>query len=797
MESLRQDVKLALRLLRKQLAFSVLAIGTLGLGIGASVALFSVLDAAFIRPLPYANPEQLVSINFESTMPGGRVGRVGPSVHDVTDWKQHGGVFSHIGTFHNDFTLPLILDGDEPQRILAQRITKEYLAMYGVTVLAGRNFTDAEYDQGVGDVVIIGYDLWQTRFGGDPGVAGSTIRLNNEPTTIVGVMPQSFYPKTKLWRPFDIARHAFGKQRGSGAGTYGRLRGGMTIPEAEAALTAIAARGAAGRGGQAGAVKLTSLYESATRSNRTTARVIVYGVGLVLLLACVNVAGLLLARGAVRRPEMAVRSSLGAGRWRLVRQLLTESLILAACGTALGVLLAWWWLDVLVANTPMSMPANSPVAINLKALGFATLVAMVTALLVGLVPAWRVSRTSVTETLSRAGRRHGSALSRRGGQMVIGLEVAVAVVLVAGAALMVRSFSRVLAVDLGFEPSQSIAIDVSPALSTYDAHKQYYPALLEKLVAHPAVEHAGAVDSPPLLGGHRFIPGRANGKNHFFTVRSYVGAYLDAAGFTLKEGRFPDALRPAGGLPAAVISETASREVFGGAPAIGQVVEIGKAAYSVVAVSGDVKHDGPLFARPGDEPVIEVFIPALLNPEERPRPLTVIVRHREGMSLPHDFLREAVQSTGQRAVLQTITPGSAWLDDAVVTPRRRTVLLGLLGGLGLVLALVGIFGVTAYAVSRRTQEIGVRMAFGATHRNVVGVMVRDSSWPVFIGVAAGLLASWWATKAISTFLFQTEPRDLMTFAWVAMLLPVAALIAAWIPARRAARVDPIVALRAE
>lgn len=790
MESFRQDVRLAIRLLRKQPGFSLLAIATLAVGIGLSTALFSVLDAAFIRPLPYPDPEQLVSINIEQRQPDGEAFLIGPSVRDVTDWKQHGAVFSHLGTFRNDFTRPLILEGDEPQRILAQRITKDYFPLYGVSPQIGRNFTDEEYDHGASDVVIIGHDLWQTRFGGDPGVAGTTIRLNGEPATIVGVLPQSFYAKTKLWRPFDTAAHAFGKQRGSGASTHGRLRAGMTLAEAEAVLTAVAERG-----GQPGAVKLTSLYESATKTNKLTARVIGYGVGLVLLLACVNVAGLLLARGAVRRPEMAVRASLGAGRWRLIRQLLTESLLLAVCAAAVGLVLAWWSLDVLVANTPMSMPANAPVEINLKALGFAILIATATALLVGLVPAWRVSRTTVTDTLSRASRRHGSALSRRGGQALIGIEVAVAVVLVAGAALMVQSFSRVLAVDLGFDPNRAIAIDVSPAVSTLDAHRQYYPALVEKLAAHPAVEWAGAVDAPPLLGGSTFTQAKVGGVSRRITLRRFVGAYHHATGFTLKQGKFPEQASSGGGLPPAVVSEMAIRTIFDGTSPVGQTIEVGNVAHVVVAVSGEVKHQGPLWTR--ESGAAEVFAPAFLAAEERPRPLTVIVRQREGASLPHSFLREAVQDSGQRAVLQTIKPGSTWLDSAVVTPRRRAVLLGLLGSLGLVLALVGIFGVTAYAVARRTQEIGVRMAFGASHRNVVGVIVRDASWPVVIGVAAGLLGSWWATQLIQSFLFRTEPRDLTTFAAVALLLAAAAVLAAWLPARRAARVDPIVALRAE
>jgi putative ABC transport system permease protein len=796
MESLRQDVRLAVRLLLKQPAFSLLAIGTLALGIGASVALFSVLDAAFIRPLPYPNPEQLVETSVVRTARDGQTRIVDPSAIDVEDWRRHGGVFTHLGTSNNDFTRPLILDGDEPQRLLAQRVTREYFPMLGVAPFLGRDFTESEYARGAGDVVILGYDLWKSRFNGHRDVTSTTIRLNGETATIVGVMPRWFHAKTKLWRPYDMSASVFATRRGSGTGTDGRLRPGITIPEAEEALTAVLDRAAAERGGERVRVKLTSMYESATASNVKTARVIAYGVGLVLLLACVNVAGLLLARGAVRRPEMAVRASLGAGRLRLVRQLLTESLLLAICGTAAGVLLAWWWLDMLVANTPMFLPSNAPVRIDPKALGFAAVTAVATTLMFGLVPAWRVSRTTATDTLARAGRRHGSALSRRGGQALIGVEVGLAVVLMAGAGLMIRSFSRVLSVDLGFDPGSSIAVDVSPVSATHDAHRQYYTALVERLAAHPSIAQAGAVDNAPLIGGGTYTAVRANGKSHPVTIRRYVGAYFDAVGFSLKEGRFPDTVIPAGGRSQAVVSESAARAMFPDTPSLGHTLEVWNVVHEIVAVMHDVRYRGPLSTRRLDP---EVYVPAttVSSSTHPPSPLMVIVRQRPGAPLPQNVFRDTVQSTGQRAVLQEVRPGSTWLGQSVVTPRRRTVLLGLLGGLGFLLALVGIFGVTAYAVSRRSQEIGVRMAFGASPRHVVGVMVRDSLLPVVIGIGAGLLASWWATRVIQSFLFQTEPRDVPNFAAVVVMLAAAAMVAAWIPARRAARVDPIVALRAE
>jgi len=792
MESFRQDVRLAIRLLLKQPGFSILAIGTLALSIGLSTALFSVLDAAFIRPLPYYQPEQLFSVSVEVTQPDRESATLDPSLMDVVEWQRDRRVFSHVA-YSRTSPQPLILEGDQPVRLQAQWVSGEYFSMYGVAPFLGRTFTDEEHKRFATDVVILGHDFWKTRFNADRNIIGTSVRLNGLPTEIIGVMPAWFYAKTKVWQPFNVQIYAaFAKQRGSGTTIGMRLRAGVSPEEASAQLARMSAGLPPDRIGSAAGVKLTSMYEATIRTNVKTARIISSAVALVMLLACVNVAGLLLARGAIRGPEMAVRASLGANRATLVRQLMTECLILSGAGAAAGGLLAWVSLDLLVANTPMSLPANAPVRVDGRALGFSIASGMASAVLFGLLPAWRLSGTSLNEVLARAGRGRGSALTRRGGQGLIALEVALAVVLLAGAGLMLRSFGRVLDVDIGFDPRRAVAVEVSPTVATNAAFQQFYPQLVERLAGHPSIDAVGAVDHVPLIGGASYTVARAHGRPYPVATRYYFGAYFDAVGLSLKEGTFPVQTRAAGGANPAVISEFGARTMFPGRSAIGQRIEVGKSVYEVVGVSGDVKHQGPLSTR---EPEPEVFMPAWAT--EVRRPMTVVARLRRGGGPPLALFRDINQLAGHPAVLERVMPGSTWLGERVVTPRRRTVLLVILGSFGLLLALVGVFGMTAYAVSQRTQEIGVRMVFGATAQSVVASSVRDSIVPAAMGIAGGLFASWWATRVIESFLFQTEPRDAATFAAVALVLTAAAIVAAWIPARRAARVDPIIALRAD
>jgi putative ABC transport system permease protein len=789
------DIRLGVRLLLKQPTFSFVAILTLGLGIGASTAIFSVIDAALLRPLPYPDPDRLVGMSVEKRAPDGSAYRVDPSAEDMRDWQGDGRVFSHIARVTR-FSPPVVLDGPAPERVDVRYISEGYLGVYGVTPLLGRGFGSDDMREGAPHVVLLGHGFWQSRFGGDRAVVGRTIRIDNGLATIVGVLPAAFHRDLKIWLPLQTRADSI-TRREIGTPVQGRLQPGISIDQAERRLAHLTLNLERNRGRRdATGIRVRSLYDDTTADYRTTTNILTAAVALVLLIACVNVAGLLLARGAARQPELAVRASIGAGRRRLARQLLTENLVLAVAGGAAGVAIAWLSLDMLVANIPMSLPANAPVGLNPQVFAFATVLSLVTGVVFGLVPAIRLSGVNVTATLSHAGRRHGSGLSRRGGQLLIAVEVALAVVLLAGAGLMIRSFARVLAVDVGFDPESIVTMEVVPVDPNEAVMREYYPVLLQSLRALPDVEAVGAVDYLPLKGmsnmsvalvdGEKWGEGGRTSNVH---VRHVMPGYFEAIGFRLKQGRFPAEIDRGAAIGTAVLNEQGVRQLLPSGSPLGRRLELlGGVSLQVIGVVADVRHIGPL---------APVFPEIYVYGRAAASPMTVVVRPRGRIPGFAEQLQRAARATGTRVVVQRIRPGTDWYDDTIVTPRRRTVLLGLLGGLGLLLALVGVFGMTAYAVARRTHEIGVRMALGARPADVVAAMMRDSTWPAGVGILFGLGAATMATRVIASFLFNTTPTDTMTFTAVGVALAVAACLAAWIPARRAAHVDPVAALRSE
>ena len=774
---LRQDLRYAVRILAKARGFSAVAILTLALGIGGSTAIFSVIDAVLLRPLPYPAPEQLVEVRVEEPLRAGRTARLGPSLEDIRVWREDGQVFSHLATYRGT-PRPEVLDGSEPARVVATEISEDYLGLFGVTPALGRGLVAEDMHVGAPAVALLGYGFWQRRFGKDPHIVGQTLRLDNVATTVVGVLPPSFYPESQVWRPFRTPPE-FAALRGSGATTYGRLRPGISFEEAKQRLAAL--RPLRANGG----IELLSLYDETTSHYWQTTSILALAVGCILLIACINAASLLQARGAARRPELGIRSSLGAVRTRLIRQLLAESVLLSVAGGLAGILLAWLALDTIVANIPLSMPENSLPTINLAVLGFAAALSLVTGILFGLAPALTLSRVQLAGVLSQAAQRHGSALSRRGGQTLIAAEVAVAIVLLAGAGLMIKSFSRMVAVDVGFDPDAVITMEVVPVTTDPSTIERYYVALAESLRQVPGVQAAGGVDQLPLGGIATKSVARVDGEAFPVDLRRFVPGYFEALGVPLADGRLPVAAELGGPLPAAVVNEQAARRLFPSGFALGRQIVVAKTTYQVVGVVGNVRHGGPLEA--GES---EVYLP-----HKGARPLIMVVRASGDDPATHAHLREAAQGLGTRVVLERIRRGSDWFGDRVLTPRRRTVLLGLLGGLGLVLTLVGVFGITAYAVGRRTQEIGVRMALGARPVEVVRAILADALLPVAAGVVIGLGAASLATRVIDSFLFETPPRDAWTFAAVALTMIVCAGVAAWVPARRAASVDPVAALR--
>ena len=527
--------------------------------------------------------------------------------------------------------------------------------------------------------------------------------------------------------------------------------------------------------------------------------IIAGAVGLILLLACVNVAGLLLARGAARESELALRASLGAGRPRLIRQLLTESLVLALAGGGAGVFLAWLSLDAIVANIPMSLPSNTSVTLNLRVLAATVALLVPTVLLFGLAPAMSLSRVRIGPALARGGRQPGSSLTRRGGQLLVASEVALAVVLVAGAGLMLRSFARLSAVDLGFDPDGLITMEALPLDRDPAAHKAYYTALVQRVRTLPGVASVGLVDNFPLGDGTSFTTLRGGGEPVPVSVFGTLPGYFETIGVTLRAGRLPTDADLAAGLRGAVINAAAANALFPDGPAVG--LEVSPAAgddpesWTVLGVIGDLRHGGPLGRWSENYP--QVFFP--LEPTEFDLNHAMMVVLRRSGRAPDlgNRLREAARAIGPRVLIERVRTGNDWFGDRVVTPRRRTVLLSLLGGLGLVLALVGVFGMTAYAVARRTSEIGVRMALGARPGRVVAAMVRDSAVPIAVGTLLGLGGAALATRVIESFLFETAPTDAATFAAVALASVAVGCLAALVPALRAARVDPVATLRAE
>lgn len=540
-----------------------------------------------------------------------------------------------------------------------------------------------------------------------------------------------------------------------------------------------------------------SRLESTTSRYRTTVIVLVTAVGLILLIACVNVAGLLLARGAARRPELATRAALGAGSLRLTRQLLTESVVLAGVGGVVGVLLAWAMLDTIMASIPMSIPVDSPVDINLRVLTATLVLLLPTVLLFGLVPALRLSRVNLVLACVQGGRQSvSSSLSRRAGQGLIATEVALAIVLVVGAGLMVRTYARLSAVDLGFDPDGLFTMEVLPLNPDDTVQETYYTALLEQLRGTAGIASVGAIDNF-VLSDRMMVTGvEVYGESKPVMAFFALPGYFETIGAELLDGRLPTTQDYTAGLRGAVINEAAARDLFPNGGAVGR--QLGSPnqseGWTVVGVVADIRQGGPL--RNARFPN-QVYFPYEPSGSNRTRAFTVVVRPSGPIGGLDAQLRRAAQSIGPRVLIERIRPATDWFDDRILTPRRRTVLLSLIGGLGLLLALVGVFGMTAYAVARRTAEIGVRIAFGAAPLQVVQTILRDSAAPILIGTLVGLGGAAAGTRIIQSFLFETEPTDPATFAVVALLLVGTGGLAALVPALRAARIDPAMTLRTD
>ncbi len=749
--------------------------------------MFSIVCAAILRPLPYPSPDELVTAHVLEASGSGRTGAF-PSLDDVRLWRTQGHVFSAAGVTHGASSI--IVEGAQPERLTVQEVSEGYLEVFGVSPVVGRLIGREDVSVGAPAVVMIGARYWQGHLGGRSEVVGTVLRCPEGPATIIGVVPESFSAETAVWRPLQSRDLARADRRGGGLRTYARLRDLYSRDEAQRALTSLVGLQASGEPAKAVGVRLDSLYESTTSAYLPTLRTFTWAVGLVLLIACANVSSLLLARGRVRRPEIALRASLGASRGRLVRQLLTESLVLGLAGGGAGIVLAWATIDVLVSVVPISLPTNAPAVVDVSVFAFGVALAVSTSVLFGLIPALSLTRETLGVRLGQASRRVSGTLSRRSGQVLVGVEVALAVILLTAAGLLLRSLARVEATGIGFDPERVILVSSEPVDRTPTVFAEYYSELLKFLKTIPGVEAAGAVDLAPLSGIDSVtfaqLPGDRSVEIH---DRRVLPSYFKALGLSLRAGReFGDADLQ-GAAMRTVLNEQAAKLLFPGASAVGRIVTIHGASHEIIGVVGDVRYGGPLWPSSAEA----YFLP---DPSVA-RPLTAVLLVSPGSAIPLDRIRQIAQGMGPRIVFEGARSESVALADRTVAPRHRAMLFGILGGLGLVLALVGIAGMTAYSVAQRTREVGIRIACGARPSVVVRAIVKDSAWPIAIGLLVGISGAMVGTKVIASFLFETKSTDPATFATAAALLGFTALVASWLPARRAARVDPVQALRAE
>jgi putative ABC transport system permease protein len=807
MDTFRQDIRYAVRRLLKSPGFTAVALLTLALGIGANTAIFSVVNAVLLRPLPYKDPDQIVGLYHMSE--GRRATMSGPNFYDV---KKGSSTLQDAAAIARNRT---ILTGQgEPVRLDSAEVSASLFDLLGVQPMLGRVFRADDNQPGKTSVAILSYPLWQQRFGGDRNVVGKRIMLDGVSIEVVGVMPERFsYPAGRmLWTPLEYSDDFTMKQRGAWyLNAIGRTRPGVSVEQVKAEVETIGAQLAKQYPDSNEGVGMSAmpLHEAMVGDVRKAMYVLLGAVGFVLLIACVNVANLLLARAAARESEIAVRTALGAGRGRLVRQLLTESLILSIVGGLLGLLLAVWGVEALVALEPQGIPRLADVGVDPVVIAFTIGLAVVTGLLFGVFPAFQSTRSGLASTLKESGR--GTLSSRSGSRMrttLVVTEVALAVTLLAGAGLLIRSFTRLASVDPGFKVAPALAFDLTLPEARYKEEPQqvsFFDELLPKLEALPGVQGAAAVMALP-LSGNSFVltfevagrPALPPSQQPAMQIRVATTRYFDMIGIPLKRGRlFTDADK-IGTTPVVLITETAAKQYFPNEDPIGKRITLGwgrgpgkpRAGGDVVGIVGDVKDGGLAEADPP-----QLYMPYRQWPVQS---MSVMLKTAVPPGSIGEAARRTVYSVDANLPVSNVRTLQEIVARSISQPRFYMSLLAVFAGVAVLLAAIGIFGVLSYAVAQRTREIGIRMALGAHERTVLGLIVREAMMMALGGVVIGIGIALPLTRVlVSKLLFDTTSYDPLTFATVSALLTVIALAAAYVPARRATRVDPIIALRAE
>jgi len=809
-EGVGGDLRFALRTLRKNPGFTIVVLLTLALGIGANAAIFSVVNAVVLRPLPFRDADRLVTVWGSLQRPG--VEEIPGSAGEYVDLRDQNHVLETIAAYDTvGFNLT---GGSEPERVDGAVSTASLFSLLGATAELGRTFTAAEEQPGREQVAVIGHALWTRRFGADRAVVGRLVPIDGRPVEIVGVMPATFHfpdETTEIWKPilFDADAVSANNRGSHGFTLLARLKPGVTIAQAKADLDSVGATFKARfpanyRNGFS--TKLRSLQDEIVGDTSRALFVLLGAVGLVLLIACANVANLLLARAASRRREIALRTALGASRGRVVRQFLTESVLVATAGGAVVLMLAFWSLDALVAAAPDGIPRLREIGVDARVVGFTALVSMATGLLFGVAPAMRASRAELNESLKDGGHNAAPAHGRAG-QLIVIAEVALSLVLLIGAGLLMRSFARLQNVQPGFEPSHLLTFRLSLPESRYTTFQKgdaFFDDLFARVRSSADVRGAAAVNALPFSGqgGSRSfrIEGRAPlaaNETMEEQLRIVTDGYFGVLKIPVASGREFTERDTLASTRVAVVNEAFARKHFPNGGAIGKRIAFTNEDprwYEIVGIAGNVKHRG---LDAGDRPELYVPYRQPIFDSWIVRPMYVVVRTGGEPITAAALVRREIARIDRDQPISDVRAMDERIDRSLTSRRFNTMLLGLFAALALALAAVGIYGVVAYSVTERTHEIGVRVALGAQRRDVVGMLMRQGLTMTAAGTAIGVAGALALTRVIAGLLFGIGTVDPITFTVIPLLLAAVALAACYIPARRAMRVDPVRALRSE
>jgi len=803
MDSLIKDIRYALRSFWKRPGFTIIALIALALGIGANTAIFSLVNAVLVQPLPFPEPDRLVWV-WNNTPGGGNRASVAPL--EFLDYRAQNKTFEELAATFS-IPNPINLTGSgEPERLTSAAVTGNYFKALGVNPLLGRTFVLDDEKTGNEHIAILSYVLWQKRFGGDPNIINKTIVLDGQTSPIVGVMPEGFeFPRNaELWIPMNFDHPGMQQRKAHFLRPIGRLKPGVTLAQAQADTDVVANRlgelyPETNNGWK---LRLVNLKEYLVGNTKPTLFILLAAVAFVLLIACANVANLLLVRAASRHKEIALRTALGASRLRIVRQMITESLLLAIFGGLLGVALASWGIDLLVALSADNLPPTAHVKIDATVLAFTVLISIITGLLFGIAPALRTIKLSVSDSLKEGGRGVGEGVSRnRTRSVLVVVESAVAVILLVGAGLLIRSLIKLQNVGPGFEAQNVLTMRLELPEKKYSMDKtsqfatQFFTDLERRVAGLAGVESVGFISELPMTGQPNDMPYRVEGRGgptdfqFDDDFRRTSKGYFSTLGIPLLRGRnFTDQeVRESANV--IIVSDLLVKQVFPNEEPLGKrlVLAMGEKSFEIIGVVGDVRHRA-LEAEPAPAMYLPTFDGGWRN---------LVIRTKGDPTNLTAAVRREVRSIDPDQPIAEVKTMNEWLTTSVSAPRYRTLLLTLFALIALVLASTGIYGVMSYSVTQRTHEIGVRMALGARHFDVLKLIVRQGMGLVFIGVVIGILAAVALTRVLDSVLFDIRPKDPLTFTVVAVVLPLVALLACYIPARRATRVDPLIALRYE